>query len=169
MKNNLTKGQSEYLEKYDYSKNLIFGGTVWSWKTYEAIKLLNNYENKSVFKITDAYFKELLWNWSLKLKKPDEWNCSYDFFPLEKMIKVKILLFDDLWVSDSTEAYLRKLTFVLDERKEKGLITIFTTNFTAEWLQKKLNERIKSRVFENVDILNIIWPDLREWNINNIK
>jgi DNA replication protein DnaC len=71
------------------------------------------------------------------------------------------LLFDDLGVSDVTEAYLRDFTYMIDERIEKGLITIFTTNLKKSELQEKLNERIVSRVLFNTDVVVFSGEDQR--------
>lgn len=164
----ITDSQKKFLKDYDYKNNLIIVGSVWVWKTYEADKILERYEWLK-YKITDTRFKEFVWWWNLRLKKPEEWQSSITIFPLEMMIRSKILIFDDLWVSDTTEAYLRKLTFVLDERIEKKLPTIFTTNLSPDELEKKLDKRIKSRIFLNSSILQMAWDDKRQNNINIIK
>ena len=171
METNLTKWQITYLKAYNFEKNLILWWPPWTWKTHTAEKLLKKYWNdKFTYQIWDAYFKELLASWGLKLRKPEEFACWIEAYPLEMMIKAKVLLYDDLWVSDATEAYLRKINFVLDERNNRKLITIFTTNFQADGLQVKLNERIKSRIFYNADTLDINWKDLRNLSTNkNIK
>jgi len=169
MQNNLTPTQEKYLQEYNFDKNLIFGWPPGTGKTYTAINLLKKSE-KTTYKISDARFKELLSTGSLRLKKPEERQSKITEFPLEMMIKVPVLLYDDIWTSDTTEAYLRKLTFVLDERIERNLITLFTTNFTCEGLEKKLNERLKSRIYFNTDTLDIIWKDLRDLSTNkNIR
>jgi len=95
------------------------------------------------------------------LRRPDEWQSPITLYPLELMLRCQILLYDDIGVSDTSEAYLRDLTFVLDERIKRGLVTIYTTNLTRDELKKKLNERIVSRMLYNTDVVVFKGEDLR--------
>jgi len=158
------------LDNYDFNKNLVFCWSAWVWKTYQARKLLENYNNSQIhdklqkYQITDAKFKQLVKSNWLNLRKPEEYQSSIELYPLEMMIRVWILLYDDLWSSDVTEAYLRDLLFILDERIEKWLINIITTNLTKDELQTKLNERIISRILLNSDVVIFNWEDKRLTN-----
>lgn len=163
----MTEKQLDFLSKYDFDKNLIFIWDVWVWKTFQARKLLNRYSGLK-YEINDWRFKEFLWSWLLRFKKPEERQSSMTNFPLEMMLRSKVLLFDDIWVSDVTEAYLRKLTFVLDERIAKKLPTIFTSNLSPKELEMKLDKRIKSRVFLNACIIKMEGEDRRKNNIQII-
>ena len=160
------------LENYNFEKNLIFCWSAWTWKTYQARKLLANcnnpkyHEKLQSYQITDAKFKQLVKSNNLVLKRPEEYSCSIELYPLEMMIRVWVLLYDDLWSSDVTEAYLRDLLFILDERIEKWLINIITTNLTQEELKTKLNERIVSRILLNSDVIVFNWEDKRLKNTN---
>ena len=78
------------------------------------------------------------------------------------MLRVPLLLLDDIWTTDVSEAYLRDLTFVLDERMKKNFTNIYTTNLKKEDLKKKLNERIVSRMLFNADVIIYDWKDRRE-------
>ena len=160
--------QIEFLKNYNFKWNIIFVWDVWVWKTYESEQILNRFDNILKYKITDTRFKEYIWGGNLRLKKPEEWQSTIFMFPLEMMIRSKLLLFDDIWVSDCTEAYLRKLTFVLDERIAKKLPTIFTTNLSPAELEKKLDKRIKSRIFLDSTIIQMEWEDRRKTNIKII-
>jgi hypothetical protein len=53
------------------------------------------------------------------LRKPDEWATSLTYFPLEMMVRCEVLLYDDIGVSDTTDAYLRDLTYILDKRIDR--------------------------------------------------
>lgn len=97
----------------------------------------------------------------LVLRKPEEWQSPVINFPLEVMLRCTVLLYDDVGVSDTSDAYLRDLTFVLDERIRKGLVTIYTTNLTKDELTKKLNERIVSRMLYNTDVIVFKGDDRR--------
>ena len=156
------------LEKYDFKRNLLFSWKPWVWKTYLAREILQKYKSKRYekildkYEISDAYFKQLVKTNSLKLRLPEEYAVSLEFYPLEIMMRCEVLLYDDVWVSDVTEAYLRDFTFILDERKKRWLITIFTTNLKKAELQEKLNERIVSRLLDDCDVVVMQWEDKRQ-------
>lgn len=97
----------------------------------------------------------------LVLRTPEQWQSPITHYPLEVMLRCRVLLFDDVGVSDTSDAYLRDLTFVMDERIKKGLPTIYTTNLTQDELTKKLNERIVSRMLYNTDVVVFKGEDMR--------
>ena len=158
-------------KNYDFKRSLILCGPTWVGKTMTATALINKYKKQSksekssekfvAYNISDAYFKQMVKSNMLYLRPPIEWQSSLDQYPLEIMLHTELLLYDDLWVSDISDAYLRDFTFVLDERIKKGLPTIFTTNLNKDELQKKLNERIVSRVLFNTDVVVFKWEDKR--------
>jgi len=154
------------LENYDFKRNLLFCWPTWVGKTYKAEELIKkfakNKESKlATYSMTDARFKQMVKSNMLTLRPPIEWQSSLTQYPLEMMLRAKVLLYDDLWVSDVTEAYLRDFTFIIDERIKKGLPTIFTTNLNKAELQEKLNERIVSRALYNTDVVVFKWEDRR--------
>jgi DNA replication protein DnaC len=61
---------------------------------------------------------------------------------------------------------LRDLTFVLDERIKKNLVTIFTSNLKKSELKEKLNERIVSRILYNCDVIIMQGEDKRSITTN---
>lgn len=163
------KTQKFNFETYDFKRSLLLCGPTGTWKTWKAEKeLLKKFEDQfdeksplHTYTVTDAYFKQMVKSNLLVLRSPDEWQTSIAMFPLEVMLKCKVLLYDDIWVSDTSDAYLRDLTFVLDERIRKGLPTIVTTNLTKDEMIKKLNERIVSRLLYNTDVVVFKWEDKR--------
>lgn len=157
-------------EKYDFKRSLLFCGPTGTGKTWKAEKeLLPKYLKSlqdpsyklAVYQTTDAYFKQMVKSNMLCLRSPEDWQTPFTMYPLEMMLRCWVLLYDDIWVSDTSDAYLRDLTFVLDERIKKWLPVIYTTNLTKEELQKKLNERIVSRVLFNTDVVVFKWEDKR--------
>lgn len=149
------------LSKYDYTRNLIFFGPKWVWKTYQAQKLFNAFEGVK-YKITDWMFKKHVESNNLWLRAPIDWQTWIEFYPMEMMIRSKLLMFDDIWVSDWTEAYIKNMTFLLDERIERKLPTIWTTNLPMKEIEKKLDERIASRLLLNTDIIVMSGEDKRK-------
>lgn len=152
---------------YDYKRNILLTWPTGVGKTHQAKELLKifkdptKHEKLQKYAITDAKFKQLVKSNQLTLRKPEEYNSNIENYPLEMMIRAWILLYDDIGVSDTTEAYLRDLTYILDERIEKGLPTIYTTNLKKAELQEKLNERILSRILFNTDVIVFDWEDRR--------
>ena len=154
-----------FFETFDYSKNIVICWPVWVGKTHQALTLLKKYQWKPErekawsYKISDARFKELVGSQQMGHRPND--GGSYDRYPLDMLILSDIILFDDIGVTDTTDAYLRKLTYILDERAEKWKKHIFTTNLSEQELKTKLNERIVSRIMHNATVVVMTWPDRR--------
>ena len=155
------------ISKHDYTRSLLFTWPTGVGKTYTAKKLLDKFNDDpndklATYHVSDAKFKQMVKSNLLFLRKPTDRQCSLMSYPLEVMTRCKLLLYDDVWVSDVTEAYLRDLTYILDERIEKKLTTIFTTNLSKKELEAKLNQRILSRLLFNTDVVVFKWEDRRE-------
>lgn len=160
-------------------RNIIFCWKPWIWKTYQAENILAKYKSENTewtihddfltYSVSDGKFKQMVKSNMLYLRTPKEWESSYKSYPLEMMIRCKVLLYDDIWVSDMSDAYIRDLTFILDERIKKGLINIITTNLNQEELEEKLNKRIVSRLILNTDIVPMEWEDRRQETSRVVK
>ena len=161
--------------EYAFDRNLILSGPTGVGKTFIAKKLFAKYTNPEVnkklekFWISDAKLKQLVKSNQLKMRSPDEYNIDLQHFPLELMIRAQVLVYDDIWVSDVSEAYLRDFTFILDERADRWLTTIFTTNLKREELETKLNQRVVSRMLHNWDVVALSGPDRRKENTRIFK
>lgn len=157
--------QNYDLEKYDFSRNIILAWPVGVGKTYTAQKLLSKKPREnilSVYQITDAHFKQLVKSNQLVLRKPEDYGTGLEYYPLEMMRRCEVLLYDDIGVSDTSDAYIRDLTYVLDERTNKKLPIIFTTNLKEKELTEKLHERIVSRMMMNCDVIAMTGEDRRK-------
>lgn len=154
-------------DNYNFKRNLLFTGPTGTGKTWKATEILGKFDggdtHKDIwtYKIKDAKFKQYVKNNMLNLRPPQDYVNSVILYPLEMMLRAKVLLFDDVGVSDVTDAYLRDFTYIIDERIEKGLTTIFTTNLKKEELKEKLNERILSRLLFNTDVVVFTGKDRR--------
>lgn len=153
--------------KYQFDRNLLICGPTGVGKTYQARQLLDLYKSKdpndkmSTYEVSDARLKQMVKSNTLVLRPPHEYTTSYTFYPLEMMIRCRVLLYDDLGVSDVSDAYIRDLTFILDERMNKGLITLYTTNLNKDELTKKMSSRIMSRLLYDTDVITFVWDDRR--------
>lgn len=157
-------------ENYDFKRSLLLCGPTGTGKTWKAekelmpkyVKWLQDPQYKlATYCVTDAYFKQMVKSNMLCLRSPEDWQTPISHYPLEVMLRCSVLLYDDIWVSDTSDAYLRDLTFILDERIKKGLVTIYTTNLNKEELVNKLNERILSRMLYNTDVVVFKGEDKR--------
>ena len=103
---------------YGYKRNILLTWPTGVGKTHQAKELLKifkdptKHEKLQKYAITDAKFKQLVKSNQLTLRKPEEYNSNIENYPLEMMIRAWILLYDDIGVSDTTEAYLRDLTYI---------------------------------------------------------
>ena len=176
---NQEKKIQEFIEKFDFDKNLIFYWLPWRWKTHILRKLYEKLPKNEwalqKFYIDDWEFRENITSWNMTLKPTDAVWVSVTNYPLEMCVRVKVLFYDDLWASENvSEAQKTKLKFILDEREKKSLITIFTTNLTPKELSELYGERIKSRIFngkhkKGLLMIEITWEDRRKENIEKLS
>lgn len=154
---------------YDFTRSLLFCWPTWVGKTYKAKQILEKYIEQAIdpkyilntYIITDALFKQMVKSNMLVLRWPADRSASLTKYPLEMIMRCWLLLYDDLWVSDITDAYIRDLTFIIDTRISKWLPTIWTTNLSRDLLNKKMNDRIMSRLMYNTDVVIFSWEDRR--------
>ena len=110
---------------YDFKRSLLFSGPTGVGKTTKANELIASYKNEKIheqlqtYTISDAYFKQMVKSNMLCLRSPEEYHSPITSYPLEMMLRCGVLLFDDLGVSDVSDAYLRDFTFIIDERIKK--------------------------------------------------
>lgn len=165
---------NEMLKKHKLDRSIILVGATGIWKTYQMKQLLNrciedvdkNQIPMTAMLIRDTEFRQMVTSWTLRLRRPDEYSIGIKNFPLEQMTKVKYLLIDDIGSANATEAYIEKMTYVLDQRIEKGLVTFYTTNLSSSQIEEKMNERISSRISHNTDIIIMDGEDRRKANTN---
>lgn len=154
-------------DSYDYQRSMLFCWPPWTGKTYKAKELLKRYKNESLhedlitYTVNDAEFKQFVKSNMMIMRKHEDYATPITMYPLEMMLRCWILLYDDIGVSDVSDAYIRDLTFVIDSRMNKAMPTIYTTNLTKKELQEKLDERIVSRMLFNTDVVAFSWEDKR--------
>ena len=147
-------------------RNLLFCGPVGVGKTYNALIALRLFygeknAEKIKYQINDTKIKQLIKNNSLIMRKIWDENISKQMYPMEMMLRADILLIDDIWVGDCTVAYIRDMTFIINERLEKNRITIYTTNLNNAEIRALLGDRLASRILYNCDVIVMNWPDRR--------
>ena len=86
----------------------------------------------------------------------------------EKIKAIKeatLLIFDDIGANNTKEAIDSTLFGLIDYRNRNNLTTIYTSNLNREELQKKLHDRVVSRVFDNT--IPIPLPEVSVRDIQN--
>jgi DNA replication protein DnaC len=63
-----------------------------------------------------------------------------------RMMKVPLLVMDDIGIRDATEAFKNEFYEVIDERASEVLATIYTSNVPIEKIADILDDRIASRI-----------------------
>lgn len=97
--------------------------------------------------ISDAEFKMHLTSQNLVLRKPENWNDSVEHYPLEALVKMPVVVYDDVGTVDLSPAYIEKTLYWLSSR-DTPRITIFTTNLSPEQMAER-EPRMYSRMCEN--------------------
>lgn len=151
-----SENYKKILEK-DWQTLIIFGG-VGVGKTY----LVRNYTPDIDYFIDEPTFKQHLTAGNMKLASPEiYWAAKYQF-PLECLIKKKLIVYDDIGCSGHTTAYIEKMLFRVNKRKDRWLKTIITTNLTPQEFETTYEKRIASRLLENSISILLKWEDLRK-------
>lgn len=138
----------------DYTA-LILSWGVGVGKTYLSKNLFPDY-----YFVPEVYFKQLNVAWQLRLRSPDEYKTSMRDYPLEWLMKLEWVIYDDYWSAEKSEAYIEKMLFRLQRIDKSNRRTIITTNLTPEEMKDR-DERIYSRMMQNAVVLVLWWPDRR--------
>lgn len=79
-----------------------------------------------------------------------------------RMMKVPLLLMDDIGIRDATEAFKNEFYEIIDERSSELLATVYTSNVPIERLASLLDERIASRIEGATYPLPFVGADMRK-------
>ena len=149
-------------------KGLLFQGATGVGKT----RMLCSIANQLIAdKDADVYYID--WNDLVREMKSGEDHSSRDFSNIDqligKLITVDLLLFDEMGASRPSPWVEDNIYYVINKRYNGNRITVFASNFfdqkinaDEETLGQRLGERIRSRLFEMADIVEIRGLDYRE-------
>ena len=140
-------------------KTLIVFWWIWVGKTHLVKK---NTPEKIDFFIDEPTYSMQLTSGNIKLAPPDVYWPAKDHYALECLIRKPLIVFDDLWCTATTDAYIKTMLFWINKRMEKWLRTIITTNLTPHELETTFEKRIASRLLENSISIILKWDDLRK-------
>ena len=140
-------------------KNLFIYGTTGVGKTYLsnciAKELIEN-GHKVMYISAPAMF-ELMSDYVYN-KDPDSIDARTK---LNKVKNDELLILDDLGTELSNSFTQTQLYMLLNERLNKGLSTVITSNINIALLKDKYDERIYSRIIGEYSLIKLIGEDLR--------
>jgi DNA replication protein DnaC len=87
---------------------------------------------------------------------------------LDELIRVSVLILDDLGAEKATEWVRETLYILIDERYGNMKKTIITSNYNPSYLTQRLGDRIVSRISEMCRIIEIKTSDKRKNRRKNV-
>lgn len=161
----------------EWSRKIIITGKVGIWKTYLAKELsriahqivlpdLNEAERRYYF-INDAQMKMQLMSWNLVLRSPECYMDPIERYPIEALVKMPVVVYDDLGSVELTPGFYDKMIYWINERNPLRVM-IFTSNLSAEELFEK-DSRLASRISENAIFAELTGHDRRKITVSHIS
>lgn len=163
----LSKREESYKKIFEKDRStLIVFGWVGVGKTY----LVKNCTPCKVdFFIDEPTYSMQVTSGNMRLAPPEVYGEARYHYDLECLMRKKIVVFDDLWCTPATDAYIKTMLLWINKRMEKWLKTIITTNLTPKELEDSFEKRIASRLLQNSISIILEWEDLRKTNRKTIK
>ncbi|MFT4413170.1 ATP-binding protein [Fredinandcohnia humi] len=91
----------------------------------------------------------------------EEASAKYYRFK-ERMMKVDLLVLDDIGIRDATESFMNEFYEIVDERAIEQRATIFTSNVPINQLAETLDDRIASRIEGSTIQVSFVGEDKRK-------
>lgn len=162
------KSAKKFIADYPAVDNgLLFQGSTGVGKTLLLCSIGNKLINE---KKIDVYYID--WNDLTREMKSGEEAASRDFSNIGQLIqrlaKVKLLLFDELGSSKPSPWVLDNIYYLINNRYNESKITLFATNYydekigNQETLTERIGERIRSRLYEMAETIEIHGSDNRQ-------
>lgn len=166
--NALNSWKRDILDHIDVGDGLyIFGGNSGTGKTSWAVKIMNYYFRKIVFK-TGLEDEGLFIGVPLFLEKLREsYTEPTDSFRelKSKVMNSNLLILDDIGAEKPSDWVAERLYTIINHRVNNELSTIYTSNINIEKLGDALNnERIASRIYGSTKQIKLIGKDRRRYN-----
>ena len=91
-------------------------------------------------------------------RMPEQAAADYE----NSLFTVPLLVVDDLGAEQVTDYARRQVTLIMEERHDRGLRTIWTSNKTLQQLTELYgDDRLTSRLVERCEIVRLAGPDQR--------
>ncbi|MCL6583952.1 MAG: ATP-binding protein [bacterium] len=155
-----------FIRQYPTRKEgILFMGNCGVGKTHLSVAIIRELIEKKGVPCMFYDFRDLL----------KEIQASYDpqsqtseFFVLDPVLTIDVLLLDELGAARVTDWMLDTLTYILNTRYNENLTTIITSNWLDEkkdnneqTLEDRIGKRLRSRLSEMCKVYEIIGPDFR--------
>lgn len=138
-------------------RNLFLAGTVGSGKTGIAVAALRELVITHRRNVRHGSVAGLL-----EGMRPKSAGDAPGTVGLDDLQRVHVLLLDDLGVEKASEWQAERLYLIVNDRYERQLPTIMTTNMNRKDLEARVGERIMSRLMEDVQVVQMGGDDLRK-------
>ena len=157
IKDNIEDFVKEGKNLYIYSENVGNGKSSWLakiLKTYfNRIWAGNGFKKRGYFLYLPTFLIEL---------KESISNRNDELEELKEFLKtVDLLCIDDIAASTLSEFEHNYLLYIIETRLSNGLSTLYSSNLNEEGLLQYLGTRLKSRVFNNSQIIHLQGSDRR--------
>lgn len=142
----------------DWLKNpglgLVISGRAGRGKTYTAAAIVRSLlliRQEVCFLRCFSLYSEIREAYRLQLGEPEIF---------ERYTKNKYLVLDDLGAGGFSDFERRTTAELLDERMNRGFVTVVTTNWSAPEIAEKMDDRVASRI-EAFSSIELVGPDRR--------
>lgn len=163
------KKVEEFIDDYPSVKGgLLLQGSIGLGKTFLlciiAAELMEKFNN------IDIYYID--WNDLLREMRSGEGHATRDFSAIHqlinKLVNVDLLLFDELGASGMSPWVFDNIYYLFNKRYNNQKVTVCASNYLdkslngQETLNQRIGERIRSRLFEMTEVVEIYGKDMRK-------
>lgn len=150
------------------SRGLLIQGSIGLGKTFLlctiAAELMEKFNN------IDIYYID--WNDLLREMRSGEGHATRDFSAIhqliDKLVNVDLLLFDELGASGMSPWVFDNIYYLFNKRYNNQKVTVCASNYldkslnNQETLSQRIGERIRSRLYEMTEVVEIYGKDMRK-------
>ena len=102
-----------------------------------------------------------VYNWQKIIKLLKDTIGKREDYVIDNFNPRGILVLDDAGAEKATDWTIENLYYLINDRYEKNLITIVTSNFSLKELAERIGDRIPSRIAEMCNVIKLSGKDKR--------
>lgn len=165
IKENIVDFVKEGKNLYIFSNNFGNGKTTWSAKImlkyFDSIWSQNGYQTRGLFIPVTEFLLDLKQNITLR-------DCDI-YLQYQRIKSVDLVIWDDIGVTGVSPMDLESLYALINHRIQSGLSNIFTGNLTEHEIENTLGPRLKSRIWNASECIELLGEDRRNGFTSNSK